>query len=164
MSGFRFDKIREKRFDEMRKRYPRIDSLMLPGLWLIQEQEGWISLDAMIYLAKKLDTTPSKVYSVATFYTMFKLQPKGKYHICICKTLSCKLNGSESIKKALQDELGIKVGESTKDGVFSLEEVECLGACDISPVISLNDKYIGNLNQEKIKNIIKELKDATKDS
>ncbi|NPA74095.1 MAG: NADH-quinone oxidoreductase subunit NuoE [Epsilonproteobacteria bacterium] len=164
MSGFSFDEIREKKFNEIKRRYPKIDSLMLPGLWLIQEQEGWISLDAMKYLAKKLETTPAQVYSVATFYTMFNLQPKGKYHICICKTLSCKLNGSEKIKETLQKELGIKAGETTKDGVFSLEEVECLGACDMSPVISLNDEYIGNLNEEKIKNIIKELKDAAKDS
>ncbi len=157
MSDFSFTKENEERFETLKKRYPKIDSLMLPSLWLVQEQEGWISKSAMEYLSEKLNTTPANIYSVATFYTMFNLEQKGKYHICLCKTLSCKLCGSESVKEVLQERLGIKPGETTKDGKFTLEEVECLGACGQAPVMSINGEYEGNLTKDKIYKIIDEL-------
>lgn len=154
MSGFCFNEKNIEKFENLKKRYPDIKSLTLPGLWLIQEQEGWISLEAMKYLADKLGLSEADVYSVATFYTMFKLEPKGKYHICLCKTASCKLRGSETILKKIEDKLGIKPGETTKDGKFSLEEVECLGACGNAPAMSLNDIYYENLTTNEIENIL----------
>ncbi len=157
MSEFKFDEKNEKKFQKLIQKYPKIDSLTLPSLWLIQEQEGWISLDAMKYIASRLGKSAADIYSIATFYTMFKLKPTGKYHICICKTASCKLCGSGNIKEKLEQRLGIKPGETTKDGKFTIEEVECLGACADAPVMSLNDKYIGQLSIEKIEKIINEL-------
>ncbi len=154
MSGFCFNEENSKKFEKLKKRYPDIKSLTLPGLWLIQEQEGWISLEAMKYLAKKLDLSEADIYSVATFYTMFKLEPKGKYYICLCKTASCKLRGSQKILQKIEKKLGIKPGETTPDGKFSLEEVECLGACGNAPAMSLNDIYHENLTVDKIENIL----------
>jgi NADH-quinone oxidoreductase subunit E len=152
--SFKFNKENEEKFEKLKKRYPDIRSLTLPSLWLIQEQEGWISLEAMKYLAEKLGLSEADIYSVATFYTMFKLEPKGKYHICLCKTASCKLRGSEKLLKQLENKLGIKPGETTGDGKFSLEEVECLGACGNAPAMSLNDIYYENLTIKEIENIL----------
>ncbi len=154
MSGFCFDKENEKKFEVLKERYPDIHSLMLPGLWMIQEQEGWISLEAMKYLSKKLEVSEADVYSVATFYTMFKLKPKGKYHICLCKTASCKLRGGDDIKRHIEKKLGIKFNDMTKDGKFSLEEVECLGACGYAPAMSINGKYFEDLTPQKVDEII----------
>ena len=158
MSEFNFSEENEKKFNELKERYPDIKSMMLPSLWIVQEQEGWISLDAMKYLAKKIGVSEADVYSVATFYTMFKLEPKGKYHICLCKTASCKLRGSETIKQKVEEKLGIKPGETTKDGKFSFEEVECLGSCGNAPAMSLNDEYFENLTPKKIDEILDGLK------
>ncbi len=159
MSKFKFNEKNEKKFQKLICQYPKINSLSLPSLWLVQEQKGWISLDAIEYIANRLGRSAADIYSIASFYTMFKLKQVGKHHICICKTVSCKLCGSENIKKKLEQKLGIKPGEITKDGNFSLEEVECLGACKDAPVISLDEKYIGNLTIEKIEKIIDELSD-----
>ena len=86
---FRFDKERDSEFERLIKRYPTRESMILPTLWLIQEQEGWISQEAMAYAADRIGTFASKVYEAATFYTMYQLEPTGKNHICICRTLSC---------------------------------------------------------------------------
>lgn len=152
-----FNKENEKKFEELLTKYPKKDSLSLPCLWMIQRQEGWISPEAIVYLAKKLETTPANIYSIASFYTMFHLKPIGKYHIQMCKTLSCMLAGSDFIKKHLEKKLGIKFGQTTQDGKFTLSEVECLGSCGTSPVIQLNDDYIQNVTIEKIDKILDEL-------
>jgi len=157
MSQFTFNKENEKKFQELLTKYPDKASLSLPCLWMVQYQEGWISEDAMIYLADKLDTTPMDIQSIASFYTMFNLKPVGKYNIQVCKTLSCKLCGSEEIRSHLQNKLGIKFGETTKDMKFTLTEVECLGSCGTAPVMSLNDDYVENLTIEKIDKILDEL-------
>ncbi len=156
MSEFKFTKQNEEKFEALLLRYPNRASLSLPSLWMIQYQEGWISEEAMIYIADKLETTPMDIQSIASFYTMFNLKPVGKYHIQVCKTLSCKLCGSEKIRAHLQDKLGIKFGETTKDMKFTLTEVECLGACGEAPAMSYNDDYIGDLTIEKIDKILDE--------
>jgi len=156
MSGFKFTKQNEEKFEALLLRYPERASLSLPSLWMVQYQEGWISEDAMIYIADKLGTTPMDIQSIASFYTMFNLKPVGKYHIQVCKTLSCKLCGSEKIRAHLQDRLGIKFGQTTKDMKFTLTEVECLGACGEAPAMSYNDDYIGDLTIEKIDKILDE--------
>lgn len=157
MSGFKFSEENEKKFQELLKRYPSKSSLTLPSLWMVQYQEGWISEDAMVYLANKLDTSPMDIKSIASFYSMFNLKPVGKYHIQMCKTLSCKLCGSDKIKNHLEKKLGIKFGESTKDMKFTLSEVECLGSCGTAPVIQLNDDYIENLTIEKLDEVLDKL-------
>lgn len=162
--SFTFNEDNQKKFEDLLLQYPEKKALTLPCLWMVQFQEGFISLEAMEYLAKKLELSPMDIYSVASFYTMFNLKPVGKYHIQLCKTLSCALNGSEHLREHLYEKLGIKSGETTKDGLFTISEVECLGYCEFAPCMSLNDEYIGDLTCEKIDNIIKGLKDDNKDN
>ncbi len=157
MSGFKFTKQNEEKFEALLLRYPERASLSLPSLWMVQYQEGWISEDAIIYLADKLETSAMDIQSIASFYTMFNLKPVGTYHIQVCKTLSCKLCGSEEIRSHLQNKLGIKFGETTKDMKFTLTQVECLGACGQAPVMSFNDDYVGDLSIEKIDKMLDEL-------
>jgi NADH-quinone oxidoreductase subunit E len=157
MNEFKFTKENEEKFEALLLRYPERASLSLPSLWMVQYQEGWISEDAIMYLADKLETSAMDIQSIASFYTMFNLKPVGTYHIQVCKTLSCKLCGSEEIRSHLQNKLGIKFGETTKDMKFTLTQVECLGACGQAPVMSFNDDYVGDLSIEKIDKMLDEL-------
>ena len=156
--SFEFNEKNEKKFNDLLKRYPNKSSLMLPSLWMIQQQEGWISPESMEYLADRLETSPMDVYSVASFYTMFNLEPVGKYHFQVCKTLSCKLRGSEDIKKYLEKKLGIKAGETSEDLKFTISEVECLGSCGTAPCVCINEDYVENATPEILDEIISGMK------
>jgi NADH-quinone oxidoreductase subunit E len=158
MNTFNYTPENEIKFQEYVSRYPKIDSCMLPALWLVQEQEGWVSPEAMVYVADKLGKTPIQVYEVATFYTMFNLKPIGKYHIELCKTLSCRLCGSEKIKNYIKDTIGIEAGQTSEDGLFHLSEVECMGACGGAPMFALNGQYHEKLTIQKVDELIKECK------
>ena len=158
MSSFKFTPENEVKFQEYVSRYPVIDSVMLPALWLVQEQIGWVSPEAMVYVADRIGKTPIQVYEVATFYTMFNLKPIGKYHIELCKTLSCMLNGSKELKKHIKDTLGLEPGQTSADGMFTFSEVECQGACGDAPMIALNNVYHGKLTKESLDKIIWECK------
>ena len=154
MSAFTFSPENETKFLALLERYPEKSSLMLPSLWVVQYQEGWISPESMRYLAQKLECSPMDVYAVASFYTMFNLKPIGKYHIQLCKTLSCMLRGSKEMAKHVENKLGIKAGETTKDMKFTFSLVECLGSCGTAPCMSFNDDYVENLTIEKLDEII----------
>lgn len=158
MSTFKFTPENEAKFQEYVTRYPVIDSVMLPALWLVQEQESWVSPEAMVYVANKLGKTPIQVYEVATFYTMFNLKPIGKHHIELCKTLSCMLCGSKDIKNYIKESIGIEPGQTSEDGLFHLSEVECLGACGGAPMFALNGEYHEKLTIEKVDALIAECK------
>ena len=158
MNNFKYTPENEIKFQEYVSRYPKIDSCMLPALWLVQEQENWVSPEAMVYVAEKLGKTPIQVYEVATFYTMFNLKPIGKYHIELCKTLSCKLCGSQKIKNHIKETIGIEAGQTSEDGLFHLSEVECMGACGGAPMFALNGQYHEKLTIEKVDELIKECK------
>ncbi len=158
MGKFNYTPQNEEKFQKIAKKYPKIDSMMLPAWWLVQEQEGWVSPDAMIYVAEKLGKSPIQVYEFATFYTMFNLKPIGTYHIELCKTLSCMIMGAPELKKFRKDTLGIEPGQTTADGKFHLSEVECQGACGGAPMIALNHTYHENLTVDKLKKIIEECK------
>jgi NADH-quinone oxidoreductase subunit E len=112
----------------------------------------------MVYVAEKLGKTPIQVYEVATFYTMFNLKPIGKYHIELCKTLSCKLCGSQKIKDHIKQTIGIEAGQTSEDGLFHLSEVECMGACGGAPMFALNGEYHEKLTIQKVDELIKECK------
>ena len=155
--SFTFNEENEKKFQALLKRYPKKDSLTLPSLWMVQYQEGWINEDALVYIAQRLDKSPMDIYSIASFYTMFNLKQIGKYHFQMCKTLSCMLNGSENILNHLENRLGIKAGQTTKDMKFTISKVECLGACGGGPCMSLNDTYHENLTVQKIDDLLEEL-------
>ena len=160
MNSFKYTSENEIKFQEYVTRYPKIDSCMLPALWLVQEQEGWVSPEAMIFVAEKLGKTPIQVYEVATFYTMFNLKPIGKHHIELCKTLSCMLCGSRELKQHIKDTLGIEAGQTSEDGLFHLSEVECMGACGGAPMFALNGQYHEKLTKEKVDGLIKECKNG----
>ena len=158
MSTFKFSSENEIKFQEYVSRYPVIDSVMLPALWLVQEQEAWVSPEAMVYVADRLGKTPIQVYEVATFYTMFNLKPIGKHHIELCKTLSCMLCGSKDIKNHIKQTIGIEPGQTSEDGLFHLSEVECLGACGGAPMFALDGQYHEKLTNQKLDELIAECK------
>lgn len=133
-------------------------SAVLPLLDLAQRQNGgWLSRAAMDHVAEFLQVPAIKVYEVASFYTMFNLKPVGKNLIQVCRTTPCWLRGSDEITKACKDKLGIGLHETTKDGKFTLIEVECLGACVNAPMVQINDDYFEDLTAESMKDIIEEL-------
>ena len=155
---FTFDAERDAEFERLVKRYPTRESMILPSLWLAQEQEGWISAEAIAYIADRIGTFASMVYEVATLYTMYNLSPKGKYHFCVCCTLSCYLLGKQEIVDYLQKEIGVKPGEVSADGQYSLEEVECLGHCGTAPVVQVNGEFDENMTVGKLKELLTTLK------
>lgn len=148
----------KKEFEKLLTHYPNKRAAMLPTLWLAQKQFGWISQKVMEYVATLLDVPPMKVYEVVTFYTMFNQKPVGKYHIQLCRTLSCELCGKGEILNHLKKKLGIKVGETSPDGKYTLTEVECLGSCGTAPMMQLNEDYYENLNPAKVDEILDGLK------
>jgi NADH-quinone oxidoreductase subunit E len=144
---------------EIIARYPegKQKSALLPLLHLAQEQYGWVSSEVMDYVAGLLDILPIEVYEVASFYTMFHLDPVGTHVIEYCRTGPCCLMGGEDVYGHLKQKLGIDTGETTPDGKFTLKEVECLAACGWGPVFQIREKYYMNLTNEKVDGIIEEL-------
>ena len=151
---FEFDSERDAEFERLVGRYPIRESMIMPALWLAQEQEGWISAEAIAYIADRIGTYAAKVFELATFYTMYHLQPVGKYHICVCRTLSCYLRDKQAIVDYLESELGISPGTMSEDRRFSLEEVECLGHCGTAPVVQINGEFYEEMNVEKLKKVL----------
>jgi NADH-quinone oxidoreductase E subunit len=151
---FQYDQERDAEFERLITRYPTRESMILPSLWLIQEQEGWISQEAIAYVADRIGTFASKVYEAVTFYTMYQLHPMGKNHICVCRTLSCWLRGKQEIVDYLKNEIGIAPGQISEDGRFSLEEVECLGHCGTAPVVQVNGEFHEDMNVDKLKALL----------
>ncbi len=120
----------------------------------LQKKEGYLSFDSLSYMAEKLDISLEEIYSVATFYNGFKLTPKGKYEISICLGTVCYVKGSNEILEEITKVLGIKNGECTKDGKFSLDTTRCLGCCSMAPVIKINDDIYGFVKKSEVKDII----------
>ncbi|GAB3576332.1 NAD(P)H-dependent oxidoreductase subunit E [Spirosoma luteolum] len=140
-------------------RYPagKQKSALLPLLHLLQEQEGWTSPEGMDYVARMLDIQPIEVYEVATFYTMYHLEPVGKHVIEYCRTGPCCLMGGEDVLAHLKQRLGIETGQTTVDGRFTLKEVECLAACGMGPVFQIREQYYMHLTNDRVDEIIDEL-------
>lgn len=132
-------------------------SAVIPVLHLAQQEfGGWLSTETMDYVASLLSLKPIEVYEVATFYSMYNLKPVGKYMFEVCQTGPCMLNGSDDIIKYIYDKLGIKPGETTADGMFTLKTVECLGACGYAPMMQMGKHYREHLTKEKVDSIIEE--------
>ena len=133
-------------------------SAVMAALRIAQEQNGgWLTEELMNAVAEYLDMQRIAVYEVATFYSMYEHQPVGRHKICVCNSISCLLNGSEKTIDYLQEKLGVKLGEITTDGKFSIKEVECLGACVGAPAIMIGKQYYENLTPEKIDQILEGL-------
>ena len=157
MLRFSDDKLKE--VDRLISFYPegKQKSAVLPVLHLAQQEfGGWLSSDTMDYVASLLKLEPIEVYEVATFYSMYNLKPVGKYMFEVCQTGPCMLNGSDDIIKYINEKLGIKAGETTSDGLFSLKTVECLGACGYAPMMQMGKTFREHLTKEKIDTIIEE--------
>ena len=122
-------------------RYPRRKSALIPLLHLSQEQNGYITQEAMRHIAELLDVTPAEVYGTATFYEMFRFQPTGRYLINVCGTMSCALLGAHELMHHAEDVLGIKAGSTTPDGMFTLQHAECQAACTEAPTLQVNYRH-----------------------
>ncbi|WP_374449452.1 NADH-quinone oxidoreductase subunit NuoE [Stella sp.] len=146
--------------DQIIARYPegRQQSAVLPLLDLAQRQHGWLPRAAMDHVAARLQMAPIRVYEVATFYTMFNLKPVGRYFLQACTTTPCWLRGSDAVVAACHKVLGIGVGESTPDGLFSLVEVECLGACVNAPILQVNDDFYEDLDGPATERLLESLR------
>ena len=132
-------------------------SAVIPVLHLAQKEfGGWLSVETMDYVASLLKILPIEVYEVATFYSMYNLKPVGKYIFEVCQTGPCMLNGSDKIIDYIKQKLGINIGETTADGMFSLKTVECLGACGYAPMMQMGKNYREHLTKEKVDSIINE--------
>ncbi len=143
---------------EILGRYPEKRAALLPLLWLAQEEFGHVSEGAMKEIAGVLDLTPPQVYETVTFYTMLNRQPIGKFHIQVCRSLMCALVGTEQLLGWIHAKLGIKPGQTTPDGLFTLSQVECLASCGTGPMMQVNDDYFEQLTQEKLNRILDDLK------
>lgn len=155
----RFNEQQLAEFNRLVARYPqgKQKSALLPVLHLAQDSfGGWLSADTMDYVAELLQITPIEVYEVATFYTMYNVKPVGKHVFEVCHTGPCMINGSDNIIAYIYEKLGIKPGETTADGMFTLKTAECLGACGYAPMMQLGKIYKEHLTKEKVDMIIEE--------
>ena len=154
-----FSKKAEAEFKDILKRYPDKRSCIMATLYLVQTEFGWMSPQVMEFVSLKLEVPISQVWELVTFYTMYHRKPVGKFHLQVCKTLSCELNGCKSLLQFLKDKYQLKNGETSADGLFTLTEVECLGACDKAPVMQVNDNYYENLDVMKLEKVLEVLKE-----
>jgi len=147
----------EAEIDRHLAKYPVMRSAILPLMFIVQRERGYLDPPAVSYLAQRLNLRITDIWEVATFYSMIYTKPVGKYHIQVCKTLSCELLGADKITKYCSEKLGIKVGETTADGRFTLSLVECLGSCGTAPMFQINFDYHENLTPEKVDQILDSL-------
>lgn len=157
----KFSEEKLSKVKEIINRYPegKQKSALLPVLHLAQDEfGGWLDVPVMDYVAELLHITPIEVYEVATFYSMYNMKPVGKYVFEVCQTGPCMVKGSDGIIAYIKNKLGINVGETTSDGLFTLKTVECLGACGYAPMMQLGKNYREHLTTERVDAIIEECK------
>ena len=161
--GVEFSKDKLDKVNELVSRYPagKHKSALLPVLHLAQEEfGGWLDVPVMDYVAGLLNIEPIEVYEVASFYSMYNLKPVGRYIFEVCQTGPCMINGSDEIISYVKEKLGIGVGETTADRMFTLKTVECLGACGYAPLMQLGKNYREHLTKEKVDAIIEDCRAA----
>lgn len=144
----------EARALDVIRQYPQSRSAVMPLLYIVQEELGHITQSAVEWVAEKISLPPVQVWEVATFYTMFYKKPVGRYHIQVCRTLPCALRGAKKISEFVHERFGLKPGEVSKDGMWSFEEVECLGSCGTAPMCQINDAFFENLTEEKLDQLL----------
>ena len=162
---FKFTKENQDKAKNIIKMYPKkyIESSIMPLLSLAQGQnKGWLPTKAIDFISKLIDVPEIKVLEIATFYSMYNLSPVGEYHLEVCTTSPCMLRGSDDILKSLKNELGIDIGEVSKDKKFSINKVECLGACVNAPVLKINENYFEDLNLKSTKELINKIQNNKK--
>jgi NADH-quinone oxidoreductase E subunit len=154
---FKFTENNLKRVNESLAKYPHKRAAIMPVLYIAQEQNGFISGEVMTEVSNLLEITPEDVLGVVTFYTMYHQQPMGKYHIQVCTNISCMLKGGYEIYDRVKEKLGLDNMQVSPDKLFSLEEVECMGACGSAPMLAVNEDYFENLTKESADQIIESL-------
>ena len=147
----------EKIVEDLLTRYPTKRAACLPVLHLCQRQLGWVSLEVIDYVARRLDLATSEVQGVVTFYTMYHQHPVAPNVVWVCRTLSCELRGARALQKNLEQRFGCSAGGTSKDGKFTLKTAECLAACGQAPMVQINDEYHENLTLESLNRLIDEI-------
>lgn len=157
--NYEFTKEELQKIEEYKSRYPDPQSAVMPTLWLAQDKFGHVKADVQKLVADTLDLPFSLVHGVASFYTQYYKEDMGKYVLDVCGSFSCQVCGAQEVIRHLEGKLGIKEGETTDDGLFSIREVECLGACGYAPMLQVtNNQYVNNLTKEKLDQLIEDLK------
>ncbi len=148
----------EAKLDAILVGYPDKRAACIPALYLAQDELGWVPDDAIAWVSRRLDLAKSQVEGVATFYTMFNKHEVGRFHLELCTNISCSLCGAEQVLAAFEKELGICPGETTKDGMFTLHEVECLATCGLGPALQAGDEIHENLTPARVTELVSELR------
>ncbi|MFH1874729.1 MAG: NADH-quinone oxidoreductase subunit NuoE [Pseudomonadota bacterium] len=146
-----------KKLKELVKNYPYKQAALLPVIWQVQEQEGFISAQKISEIAELLEMSAAEVLGVVSFYTMFQRRPIGRYHVQVCTNLCCRLKGADWLLKYLKQKLGVEVGQTSGDGLFHLSTVECLGSCGTAPMMMINNDYYEDLDEKKVDEILLKL-------
>jgi NADH-quinone oxidoreductase subunit E len=158
MAPFTMPESAVSEIDRTIARYPERQAAMLPVLWVVQREKGWISANAMIWVGERLGCSAAAVQSVVKFYTMFDETPVGRWKLQVCRTLSCELMGARAVIDRIRQRLEIEPGETTADGEFTLQEVECLASCGTGPMMQCNLKFYENLTPERVDALLDELR------
>jgi len=142
------------------KKHPRAGrDALIPILQEVQENQGYLSREAVVRIGKHLNLPTTKIFGVATFYNQFRFQPKGKYHVTVCRGTACHVKGSNRVLEMAQKLLKLKPGQTSRDRLFSLETVACMGACGLSPVMNLNGEFYAKVTPQKLVKIIQECRE-----
>jgi len=149
---------------EIIERYPRPKSALIPLLHLAQEQDGYVADDAMVHIAELVGVTPAEVLGTCSFYEMFKREPVGRYLVNVCTNISCQLMGGEELLHHAEQRLGIKAGNTTTDGLFTLEDVECIAACTEAPCLQVNYRYRHRITNEEFDQMVDDLQGGRLDA
>jgi NADH-quinone oxidoreductase E subunit len=157
--AYEFTKEDLEEIERIKAKFPEVKPATLPVLWVAQNRFGHVEPEVQRLVAETLGLPEAHVHGVATFYTQYYKEKKGKYVLDVCTCLSCQLCGGYDILEHLENKLGIKKGETTDDGVFTINEVECLGACGYAPMLQItNDHYVNHLTKEKVDKLVEDLK------
>jgi NADH-quinone oxidoreductase E subunit len=146
------------KFEHILTRYPTKEAALLPTLHLAQEMWGWISPEVVHYVGELLDLSPAQVFGVVSFYNMYNQKPVGKYHVQVCTNLSCMVTRAYDIYEHLCERLHVNPGQTTKDGLYTVIDVECLGSCGTAPVVQVNNDYHENMTVAKMDELLESLK------
>jgi NADH-quinone oxidoreductase subunit E len=160
----RFTPANVERARELIGHYPRAKSATIPLCHLAQEQDGWLTEDAMEHIAELVGCTPAEVYGTASFYEMFKFHPVGTYVIGVCTNISCMILGGEEVLEACERKLGVRTGSTTSDGLFTLEEMECLAACTRAPCLQVNYRYVEHVDEATVDALVDDLRAGRRSS
>lgn len=145
-------------FEAVASAYPSRRAALLPLFWMIQDEVGYLTNEHIAAAAEAVGCTPAHALETAEFYTMFRRSPPGRFHFQVCRTLSCDLTGAGELHRYLQDRLGLHEGETTPDGMFSYQAVECLACCHAGPCLSVNDERHLNMTKQKLEDLIESLR------